>query len=151
MQILTKERKQPPVVILQKSIFYNIFILCLWLRIIRRFDQGVQFMNFPSQIFLNDINHGYRVARFKKNLSRLLPFYMTVATFCFEKVRRTMRNAIALYLLKACLVKLCWSVLRLLVHLGSQNTNYHRFFLCGNNKRVSSYMKKPTERLYGAL
>ena len=39
--VLTKERKQPPVVILQQAIFYNIFILCLWLRIIRRSDQGV--------------------------------------------------------------------------------------------------------------
>ena len=36
MQNSTKERKQPPVVILQKLIFYNIFIRCLWLRIIRR-------------------------------------------------------------------------------------------------------------------
>ena len=39
-------------------IFYNIYILCLWLRIIRRSDKGVQFMNFPSQIFVNNINHG---------------------------------------------------------------------------------------------
>ena len=37
--------------ILQQANFYNIFILCLWLRIIRGFDQGVKFMNFPSQIF----------------------------------------------------------------------------------------------------
>ena len=28
MQNLTKERKQPPVVILQQAIFYNILILC---------------------------------------------------------------------------------------------------------------------------
>ena len=35
---LTKERKQPPVVILQQPNFYNIFILRLWLRIIRRSD-----------------------------------------------------------------------------------------------------------------
>ena len=41
IQNLTKERKQPPVVILQQAIFYNIFILWLWLRIIRRSDQGV--------------------------------------------------------------------------------------------------------------
>ena len=27
------------------------FVLCLWLRIIRRSDQGVQFMNFTSQSF----------------------------------------------------------------------------------------------------
>ena len=38
MQILMKERKQPPVVILKKSIFHNIFIWCLWLDIIRRSD-----------------------------------------------------------------------------------------------------------------
>ena len=38
---LKKERKQPPVVILQQMIFYNIFILWLWLRIITRSNQGV--------------------------------------------------------------------------------------------------------------
>ena len=38
---LKKKRKQPPVVILQEVIFYNIFILCLWLRITTRSDQGV--------------------------------------------------------------------------------------------------------------
>ena len=31
---------------------YNIFILCLWLRIIRGSNLGVWFMNFPSQMFL---------------------------------------------------------------------------------------------------
>ena len=36
MQNLTKERKQPPVVIPQQVIFRNILILSLWLRIIRR-------------------------------------------------------------------------------------------------------------------
>ena len=41
MQNLTKEWKQPPVVILQQATFYNIFILYLWLRIIRRSNQGV--------------------------------------------------------------------------------------------------------------
>ena len=83
MKNLTKEWKQPPVVILQQANFYNIFILCLWLRIIRRSDQGVQFMNFPSQIFF------------------LIPFYMAVASYCYyEKVRRTIGTAIVSYLLK---------------------------------------------------
>ena len=45
-------QKQPPVVILHQATFHNIFILCLWLRIKRRSDQGVQFMNFPSQILI---------------------------------------------------------------------------------------------------
>ena len=83
MQNLTKEWKQPPVVILQQADFYNIFILCLWLRIIKRSNQGVQFVNFPSHIF------------------SLIPFYVTVASYCYyEKVRRTMRTAIVSYLLK---------------------------------------------------
>ena len=83
MQNLTKEQKQPPVVILQQPNFYNIFILCLWLRIIKRSDQGVQFMNFPSQIF------------------SLIPFYMAVASyFYYEMVRRTIHTAIVSYLLK---------------------------------------------------
>ena len=38
---LTKEWKQPPVVILQHMIFCNIVILCLWVRMIGRFAQGV--------------------------------------------------------------------------------------------------------------
>ena len=57
-------------------------------------------MNFPSQIFFNDINHGYRAAILKKNPLWLLAFYMSVATYFYhEKVRRTMRTAIVLYLL----------------------------------------------------
>ena len=42
-QNLPQERNQPPVVILQQAIFYNVFILCLWLRIIKSSDQGVYF------------------------------------------------------------------------------------------------------------
>ena len=37
-------------------------------------------MNFPSQIFFNDINHGYRATILKKKSLRLFPFYMVVAT-----------------------------------------------------------------------
>ena len=59
-------------------------------------------MNFPSKIFFNDINHDYRAAILKKNSLWLLPFYMAVATYCYyEKVHRTMRNAIVLHLLKS--------------------------------------------------
>ena len=58
-------------------------------------------MNFPLQIFLNDINHGYRAAILKKSYFWLLPSYMVVATNCFyEKVRRAMRTTIVSYLLK---------------------------------------------------
>ena len=58
-------------------------------------------MNFPSKIFSNDINHCYRAAILKKNSLWLLPFYIAVATYWYyEKLRRTMRNAIVSYLLK---------------------------------------------------
>ena len=54
-------------------------------------------MKFPSQIFFNDINHGYIL---KKNFLWILPFYMVVATyFYYEKVRKTMRAAIVSNLL----------------------------------------------------
>ena len=80
---LTKKWKQPPVVILQQAKFHNIFVLCLWVRIIKRSDQGVQFINCPSQIF------------------SLIPFYMTVTSYCYyEKVRRTICTAIVSCLLK---------------------------------------------------
>ena len=42
-------------------------------------------MNFPSQIFFNDINHGYRAAILKKNYLWLLPFYSVVATISIMK------------------------------------------------------------------
>ena len=41
IQNLTKEWKQPLVGILQQANFCDIFALYLWLKIIKRFDQGV--------------------------------------------------------------------------------------------------------------
>ena len=53
-----------------------------------------------TNIFLT-INHGYKGAILKKNYPWLLPFFMAVDTYyCYEKVRRTMRNAIVSYLVK---------------------------------------------------
>ena len=58
-------------------------------------------MNFPSQIFFNDINHRYRAAILKKTFLWLLLFYMAVAAyFYYEKMRRMMPTAIVSYLLK---------------------------------------------------
>ena len=77
---LTKDRKQPEVVILQQADFYNILILYLWLRITRRFDQSVQFMNFQIfQIFLCNINHGQEAAVLKKSYLWVLLAYIAVA------------------------------------------------------------------------
>ena len=72
----------------------------------RTFMQDVWFMKFPSQIFFNDINHGYKAATIiKKNSLWLLPFYMVVAFFFYyEKVCRTMRTAIVSKLLKLALL-----------------------------------------------
>ena len=101
VQSLAKEQKQPAVVILQQLIFYNIYVRCLWLRIIRRSDQGVQFMNFPSNIFLKNINHGYSAAILKKSSLWVLPSDMVAATYCYyKKEYRTMHTAIVLFLLK---------------------------------------------------
>ena len=56
-------------------------------------------MNFPSQIFFNNINYAYRAAILQKNSLWLLPIYMVVAAyFYYEKVRR--RTAIVSNLLK---------------------------------------------------
>ena len=96
LQNLTKEWKQPPEGILQQVNFCNIFILCLQIRIIRRSDQGVQLMNFPSQIFFNDI--GYKAALLKKTSQWLLSIYMHVASYCyFEKGHRT--RSLSLFIL----------------------------------------------------
>ena len=58
-------------------------------------------MNFPSQTFFN-INHGYS----GKKLWLLL-FFITVATYCYyEKVHRTMRTTIVLYLFNICTFKI---------------------------------------------
>ena len=58
-------------------------------------------MNFPLQIFFNDINHGYRAAILKKKSLLLLTLYTAVATyFYYENVRRTMRTAIVSNLFK---------------------------------------------------
>ena len=101
VQSLAKEQKQPAVVILQKLIFYNIHVRCLWLRIVRRSDQGVQFMNFPSNIFLKNINHRYSAAILKKGSLWVPLSDMVAATYCYyKKEYRTMHTAIVLFLLK---------------------------------------------------
>ena len=54
---------------------------------------------FFTDIFI-DTNHGYKAALLKKNTFWLLPFYVAVAYCCCEKVRRTMRIAVASCFLK---------------------------------------------------
>ena len=58
-------------------------------------------MSFPSEIFFNEIDHGYWAPILKEIFLWLLLFCMAEATYCYyEKVRRTMRTAIVSYLLK---------------------------------------------------
>ena len=40
-------------------------------------------MNFPSDIFFDDINHGYRAVTLKKNSLWLLPLFMAVAAYSY--------------------------------------------------------------------
>ena len=98
LQNLTKEWKQPPVVILQQANFCNIFILCLQIRIIRRSDQGVQLMNFLSQIFFNNI--GYKAALLKKDFQWPLSIYMDMASYCcYEKERKSNARSLCIFIL----------------------------------------------------
>ena len=91
---------------------YNICIRCLWLRIIRRS------MNFLSQIFFNDINHGYRAAILKKSSLWLLLFLwlcLIIAT-----IKRTMPR---LQLYRTSLNTIC-NLQQLLIN------TFERFALC---------------------
>ena len=57
-------------------------------------------MNFPSQIFFNDINHGYKTALLKKNYLWLLSVYMDVASYYYyEKGRRTNARSLSIFIL----------------------------------------------------
>ena len=99
--------KQPPVVILQESTFYNIFIRCLWLKIITKSSQGVYFMSFPSQIFFNKISHGYRAAILKKSF---FDCFLLIWLWLFIAIMKRWAEqcAIVLYLLNIC----CWVHIR---------------------------------------
>ena len=57
-------------------------------------------MNFPSQIFFNNINHGYRAAIFlKKKIVAASILHVVAIYFYYERVRRTMRTAMVSNLL----------------------------------------------------
>ena len=56
-------------------------------------------MNFPSQIFFNDIHDGLRAAILKKNYLWLLAFDMAADSY-YEKVQRAMCTGNLLYLPK---------------------------------------------------
>ena len=61
------------------------------MRIIRRSDQGVYLMNFPSQIFFNDI--GYKAALLKKILSGCFQFiWMWLLIAIMKKGAERMRT-----------------------------------------------------------
>ena len=47
-------------------------------------------MNFPSHIFFNDVNHGYRASYIEEK-------FFVAASVLYEKVRRTMHTAVVLY------------------------------------------------------
>ena len=63
-------------------------------------------MNFLSQIFFNDINHGYRATILKKTFVAVSILYGCDTYFCYEKVCGTMRTAIVSNLFKSYLISL---------------------------------------------
>ena len=75
-----KEWKQPPVFTLQRTISLQCIYSVLVAKNHQKFQLGS--LVFPSQIFFNNINHGYR-AGILKNYLWLLPFFMAVATYCY--------------------------------------------------------------------
>ena len=57
-------------------------------------------MNFSSQIFFNDINHGYKAALLEKSSLWLLSIYMDVACYCYyEKGRRMNARSLNIFIL----------------------------------------------------
>ena len=56
--------------------------------------QNIRSRCFPSQIFFNDINHGYRAAILKKNSLWLLPFYMAAIVSYLLKDRKTKNEVV---------------------------------------------------------
>ena len=55
-------------------------------------------MNFPSQIFFDDI--GYKAALLKKNYLWLLLAYINVASYCYyEKGRRTNACSLSIFII----------------------------------------------------
>ena len=58
-------------------------------------------MNFPVQVFFNNINHCYRADILKKHSLWLLLLFMAAATYCcYEKVYRMLCTTAVSYPLK---------------------------------------------------
>ena len=72
---------------MEQPSFYNVFIMCCCYKssevLIKMFSSW--FFVFSSQIFSNDINHGYRAAILKKNPLWRLLFFMAVMKRCAER------------------------------------------------------------------
>ena len=70
-------------VILQQAIYYTVFTLCFVANNHQRIQSRCLIEEFFFIYIINYIIHGYRADILKKNSLWLLPFYMTVATFCY--------------------------------------------------------------------
>ena len=100
-------------------------------------------MNFPSQIFFDHINHGYRAAVLKKNSLWLLPFYMVVATFFYyEKVSRTIR----LQLYQTSLIKLRTNDCKVSVILNTFNLLTDTFIIWLIIDQITVIKVRPNKR-----
>ena len=101
LQNLTKEWKQPPVVILQQANFLQYVYSMLVDKNHQKIRSRCLAHEFSFTDIFNDINHGYKAALLKKNSLWLLSLYMDMASHCYyEKRCRTVSTAIVSYLLK---------------------------------------------------
>ena len=80
---LTKQCKQPPVVILQQAVFLQFTYSVLVAKNHQKIRSRCLVHEFFFTDIFSDINHGYRAALLKKNYLKLLPFYMAVASHCY--------------------------------------------------------------------
>ena len=94
-------------------------------------------MNFPSQMFFNDVNHDYRAAILNKNPLWLLPFYMAVATSCAEqcnKMRRTMRQSDKVTIISKQIIngENQWTGFYMISASVTKGLNFHEPFPCAS-------------------
>ena len=103
MQNLTKEWKQPPVVILNRRIFAIYLFYACKIRIIRRSDKVFSSWIFLRRYFLTtkqSLQSRLQSSFIKGKLLWLLAIYMGVASYCYyEKGRWTNAPSLSIFIL----------------------------------------------------
>ena len=97
LQNVTKEWKQPPVVIRNRRVLQYTYSM-LVAKNYQKIRSRCLLHEFSFTDIFNNVNYGNKAALLKKKSLWLLQFYMDVASYCYyETVRRTMHTAIVSY------------------------------------------------------